>query len=60
MAADDEVDAVEFPESADAVNAYPIAALTDAPSPDLAAEFAAYVLADDAQAVLQAAGFQHP
>jgi molybdate transport system substrate-binding protein len=60
IAAEDEVDAVEFPESADAINAYPIAALTDAPSPDLAAEFAAYVLTDDAQAVLQAAGFQHP
>jgi len=60
IAAADEVDAVEFPESADAVNAYPIAALTDAPDPDLATEFAAYVLADDAQAVLQAAGFQRP
>ncbi|MDA1361337.1 molybdate ABC transporter substrate-binding protein [Glycomyces luteolus] len=58
IAAEDEVDAVEFPESAGAVNAYPIAALEDAPNPDLAAEFAAYTLADDAQAVLEAAGFQ--
>ena len=60
IAADDEVDAVEFPESAEAVNAYPIAALTDAPNADLAAEFTAFVLADDAQAVLAAAGFQKP
>ncbi|MFC3493159.1 molybdate ABC transporter substrate-binding protein [Glycomyces rhizosphaerae] len=60
QAADDEVDAVEFPESAGAVNAYPIAALEDAPNPNLAAEFAAYVLADDTRAVLEAAGFQRP
>lgn len=60
IAAQDEVDAVEFPESAAAVNTYPIAALTGAPNPDLAAEFAAYVLADDAQSVLQTAGFQLP
>ncbi|MFG3342326.1 molybdate ABC transporter substrate-binding protein [Glycomyces sp. NPDC048151] len=60
IAADDEVDAVEFPESAAALNTYPIAALTDAPSPDLAAEFTAFVLADDAQSVLETAGFQRP
>lgn len=60
LAAEGEVDAVDFPESAATVNAYPIAALEDAPNPDLAAEFAAYVLADDAQAVLRAAGFQAP
>jgi molybdate transport system substrate-binding protein len=60
IAAGDEVDAVEFPESAEALNTYPIAALEDAPNPDLAAEFAAYVLADDAQAVLETAGFQRP
>jgi len=60
IAADDAVDAVEFPESAEAVNAYPIAALTDAPNADLAAAFTEFVLADDAQAVLEAAGFQKP
>ncbi|SDD55406.1 molybdate ABC transporter substrate-binding protein [Glycomyces harbinensis] len=60
IAADGDVDAVEFPESAEAVNAYPIAALTDAPNADLAADFTAFVLADDAQAILGAAGFQQP
>ena len=60
IAAADEVDAVEFPESASALNTYPIATLTDAPNPDPAAEFTAYVLADDAQSVLETAGFQRP
>lgn len=60
LAAQDEVDAVEFPESAAAVNTYPIAALTDALEPDLAAAFTEYVLGDDARAVLETAGFQLP
>ncbi|RRR99568.1 molybdate ABC transporter substrate-binding protein [Glycomyces terrestris] len=60
IAAQDEVDAVEFPESATAVNTYPIAALADAPEPDLAAAFTAYVLGDDAWTVLETAGFQRP
>jgi molybdate transport system substrate-binding protein len=60
IAAASEVDAVEFPESAGAVNAYPIAALDDAPNAELAAEFAGFVLADDAGSVLEAAGFQRP
>ncbi|GAA1661659.1 molybdate ABC transporter substrate-binding protein [Glycomyces endophyticus] len=60
IAAQDEVDAVEFPESAEAVNTYPVTALADAAAPDLAAEFTAYVLGDDAWTVLEAAGFQRP
>ncbi|NUQ88654.1 MAG: molybdate ABC transporter substrate-binding protein [Glycomyces artemisiae] len=60
IAADDEVDAVEFPESAEAVNAYPITALADARESHLAAEFTEYVLGDDAWTVLEAAGFQRP
>jgi molybdate transport system substrate-binding protein len=60
IAADGDVDAVEFPESAVALNAYPIAALADAPNADLAADFTAFVLAGDAQAVLETAGFQKP
>ncbi|MCD0442193.1 molybdate ABC transporter substrate-binding protein [Glycomyces sp. A-F 0318] len=60
IAADTEVDAVEFPESAAAVNTYPIAALEDAPNAGLAADFTDFVLADDAQAVLETAGFQQP
>jgi molybdate transport system substrate-binding protein len=60
IAAQDEVDAIEFPESAEAVNTYPITTLADAPEPDLAAEFTEYVLGDDAWAVLETAGFQRP
>lgn len=60
IAAQDEVDAVEFPESGAAINVYPIVALEEAPNGDLAAEFTAFVLAEDAQAVLEAAGFQRP
>ena len=58
--ADSEVDGIEFPESAAALNTYPIATLTAAPNPDLAGEFTAYVLDDDAQTLLEAAGFQRP
>jgi molybdate transport system substrate-binding protein len=54
------VDGVEFPESADAINEYPIAALKDAPNPAGAAAFVAYVQSDPAQQVLTAAGFQKP
>jgi molybdate transport system substrate-binding protein len=60
IAADSEVDAVEFPESGEALNTYPIAALEDAPNPDLASEFIAFVQSDAGQAVLAAAGFQPP
>ena len=38
-----DVDGVEFPESAGAINDYPIAALKDAPNPAGAAAFVAYV-----------------
>ncbi|MEV3938774.1 molybdate ABC transporter substrate-binding protein [Glycomyces sp. NPDC049804] len=58
IAADTDVDGVEFPESAAALNTYPIAALDDAPNPELAAAFTAYVL--DARAVLETAGFERP
>ena len=60
IAAQDEVDAVEFPESAEAVNSYPITALEDAPHAELGTDFTEFVLADDAQAVLEKAGFQQP
>jgi molybdate transport system substrate-binding protein len=54
------VDAVEFAESAAAVNSYEIAVLEEASNPNLAAEFIAYVQSDAGQAVLEAAGFQRP
>jgi molybdate transport system substrate-binding protein len=60
IAAGGGVDAVEFAESASAVNAYPITVLEEAPNPDLATAFIAYVQSDAGQAVLEAAGFQRP
>lgn len=58
LAAGESVVGIPFPESAAAVNAYPIAALDDAPEPELAAQFVALVLGPDAQAVFEAAGFR--
>ncbi|MBQ0990208.1 molybdate ABC transporter substrate-binding protein [Micromonospora sp. H61] len=55
-----DVTGVEFPESARAVNDYPIVALKDAPNPNGARAFVAYVRSAPAQAVLAEAGFQAP
>jgi molybdate transport system substrate-binding protein len=59
-AAAGKVDGVEFPESAQAVNKYPIVALKQAPNPAGAAAFVAYVQSEPAQQVLADAGFQKP
>ncbi|MET7959073.1 molybdate ABC transporter substrate-binding protein [Micromonospora zamorensis] len=59
-AASADVTGVEFPESARAVNDYPIVALKDAPNPAGARAFVAYVRSVPAQAVLAEAGFQAP
>ncbi|MGC4797996.1 molybdate ABC transporter substrate-binding protein [Micromonospora saelicesensis] len=59
-AASADVTGVEFPESARAVNDYPIVALKDAPNQDGARAFVAYVRSAPAQAVLAEAGFQAP
>ncbi|MGC4812858.1 molybdate ABC transporter substrate-binding protein [Micromonospora sp. DT228] len=59
-AASGDVTAVEFPESARAINDYPIVALKDAPNPAGARAFVAYVRSAPAQAVLAEAGFQTP
>jgi molybdate transport system substrate-binding protein len=59
-AAASDVDGVEFPESAVALNEYPIVALKDAPNRAGAAAFVAYVMSDQGRAVLTAAGFQAP
>ncbi|WP_327035838.1 molybdate ABC transporter substrate-binding protein [Micromonospora ureilytica] len=59
-AASADVTGVEFPESARAVNDYPIVALKDAPNPNGARAFVAYVRSAPAQAVLTEAGFQAP
>jgi molybdate transport system substrate-binding protein len=57
-AAAGEVDGIEFPESAGAINDYPIIVLKNAPNRSTALAFLAYVLSDKAKAVLLAAGFQ--
>lgn len=59
-AASSDVDGVEFPESAGAVNDYPMVVLKDAPNKAAARAFVAYVQSDKAKAVLTAAGFQAP
>ncbi|HEV2086784.1 MAG TPA: molybdate ABC transporter substrate-binding protein, partial [Cryptosporangiaceae bacterium] len=59
-AAASELDGVEFPESAGAVNDYPITALANAPNPRAARAFVAFVLSAQGRAVLARAGFQAP
>ncbi|HEU5128790.1 MAG TPA: molybdate ABC transporter substrate-binding protein [Glycomyces sp.] len=60
VAAAEGVEAVEFPESASAVNDCVLAPLEGAPNPAAAEAFAAYVASEEALAVLTAAGFQAP
>lgn len=55
-----DVDGVEFPESAGAINDYPIIVLKNAPNKAGAQAFVAFVESDKGKAVLTAAGFQAP
>lgn len=59
-AAGDKVEGVEFPESADAVNDYPITLLKDAPNAAAAQAFIQLVRSPEGQKVLSAAGFLKP
>jgi molybdate transport system substrate-binding protein len=59
-AAAGKVDGVQFPESAGAVNAYPIVALKDAPNKTAAQAFIALVKSAEGQKVLTGAGFLNP
>ncbi|MET8682799.1 molybdate ABC transporter substrate-binding protein [Streptomyces sp. NPDC004732] len=59
-AAGDKVEGVDFPESADAINDYPIALLKDAPNAEAAKAFIKLVQSADGQKVLTAAGFLKP
>ena len=59
-AAVSDVDGVEFPESASAVNEYPIVVLKSAPDKAGAQAFVAWVLSGKGRTVLTAAGFQAP
>jgi molybdate transport system substrate-binding protein len=56
----DDVDGIEFPESAGAINEYPIVVLKDAANKAGAQAFVDYVLSDQGEAVLTEAGFQAP
>jgi molybdate transport system substrate-binding protein len=55
-----DVDGIEFPESAGAINNYPIAALKGAPNPSGASAFVAFVETPAEIKVLTDAGFQQP
>jgi molybdate transport system substrate-binding protein len=59
-AAASDVDGVEFPESAGAINDYPIVALKNAKNAAGAAAFVTYVQSEPAQKVLADAGFLKP
>lgn len=59
-AAGDKVLGVTFPEADEAVNTYPIAALSGSDNPDVARAFVEFVNGPEAQAVLEAAGFAKP
>ena len=59
-AAGDKVKGVPFPESSDAVNTYPIAALENSENADLAQQFVDLVTGAEGQSVLAAAGFAKP
>lgn len=54
------VEGIDIPEENNVVANYPIAALTNAPNPDAAAAFVAYVLSDEGQAILTEFGFSSP
>jgi molybdate transport system substrate-binding protein len=59
-AAGDKVAGVDFPESAQAVNDYPVALLKNAPNPKTAKAFVALVRSPEGQKVLSEAGFLKP
>ena len=60
QAAADDVDGVEFPESAGAINDYPIVVVRDAPNKRGAQAFLDYVRSPEGRAVLTEAGFEAP
>jgi molybdate transport system substrate-binding protein len=59
-AAGDDVEGITFPESASAVNVYPIAPVEGSDEPDLAQAFVDLVLGDTGQRILADAGFGQP
>jgi molybdate transport system substrate-binding protein len=59
-AAGDDVQGIEFPEAAQAVNDYPIAVIAEASATDLARAFQGLVTGAEGRAVLGSAGFGSP
>ncbi|MDR7087565.1 molybdate transport system substrate-binding protein [Aeromicrobium panaciterrae] len=59
-AAGDKVNGIEFPESGDVVNTYPIAAIKGNVGDGLAEAFISFITGSEGQAVLAAAGFGKP
>ena len=57
IVAGDAVEGIEFSEAEEAINDYPIVVLADAPNPDAAQAFMAYVLSEAGIQVLADAGF---
>ncbi|GAA2246748.1 molybdate ABC transporter substrate-binding protein [Herbiconiux moechotypicola] len=60
IAAGDAVEGIEFPESSEAVNVYPIAPVTATENPDAAQAFIDFVTGEVGLGVLAAAGFGQP
>ena len=60
IGAGDAVEGIEFDESGEAVNSYPIVALGDSAAPDVAQAFVDFVASAAGQKVLAAAGFGTP
>ncbi|WP_157575242.1 molybdate ABC transporter substrate-binding protein [Nocardia yamanashiensis] len=60
QAAGDKVEGIDFPESAKAVNTYPIAPLAKAPNSAAATAYVDYIKSAQAKQVFAAAGFETP
>jgi molybdate transport system substrate-binding protein len=60
MSTDGAVEGVDIPSEDNVTASYPIAALSNAPNPDAAAAFVAYVLSDEGRAILESYGFSTP
>lgn len=54
------VEGIDIPQDQNVVADYPIAVLTNAPNPEVAAAFVAFVLSDQGQAILAEYGFATP
>ena len=59
-AGSEDVDTIEFDESEEAINLYPIAPVKDAENAELAQEFVDFILSDEARTVFDEAGFAAP